>query len=520
MPVSVSYPGLYIEELPLSAHTIAAAPTSVAAFVGYTHPYKTKAPGDAVRIFGFSDYEAAFGGLYTSGLVDANVARAVYQFFLNGGSDAYVVGLKPLMHDSGGGATEFTNPAVAFKATVATTGGSIVFTAQELADVVPMKVAITNVRAVAPSVVLNTFDVVITYGSRIETYRGVQIGGDLALAPDAVINASSTLVQVAPGPGFGTALGGASSTAFTATPPAGFTGTFDPKDFTDVFQPDTPLDKVQIFNMLLTPGVSDNAVLSAALAFAERKLAFAIVDPPEMAAADGSGTLPPIDSLLPLIPRSQNGAIYFPYLLSTDPVTSTTISVPPSGYVAGVYARTDTRRGVWKAPAGLETTILNTVGPAPTGLMTDPRHGVLNLESVNVLRNFTGIGTVVFGARTLVADNDAYAQSKYVSVRRMTLFLEQTLLANLRWVVFEPNDEPLWIAIRTTIENFLLSLFNQGALQGSTPSQAFQVKCDATTTTADNQQNGVVNIVVAFAPLKPAEFVVIKIAQLAGQSAS
>jgi len=105
-------------------------------------------------------------------------------------------------------------------------------------------------------------------------------------------------------------------------------------------------------------------------------------------------------------------------------------------------------------------------------------------------------------------------------VRRMTLFLEQTLLANLRWVVFEPNDEPLWIAIRTSIENFLLSLFNQGALQGSKPSEAFQVKCDSSTTTPDDQQNGIVNIVVAFAPLKPAEFVVIKIAQLAGQSAS
>ena len=392
MPVSVSYPGLYIEELPLNSHTIAAAPTSVAAFVGYTHPYKTKAFGQAVRIFGFSDYEAAFGGLYTSGLVDSNVARAVYQFFLNGGSDAYVVGLKPLMHDSGGGSTEFTNPAVAFTATVPTTGGGMVFTARELADIVPMKVAITNVRAIAPSVVLNTFDVIVTYGSRIETYRGVQVGGDPNLAPDKMINGASSLVQVAGGPGFGTALAGVSTTTFTMTPPAGFTTTFDIGDFLDVFEPDTSLDKVQIFNMLLTPGVSDNAVLSAALSFAERKRAFAIVDPPEMAAADSSGSLPAIDTFLPLIPRSQNGALYFPYLLSTDPVTSATISVPPSGYVAGIYARIDTRRGVWKAPAGLETTVLNTVGPVPTGLMTDPRHGVLNLESINVLRNFSEIG--------------------------------------------------------------------------------------------------------------------------------
>ena len=126
---------------------------------------------------------------------------------------------------------------------------------------------------------------------------------------------------------------------------------------------------------------------------------------------------------------------------------------------------------------------------------------------------------MVWGARTIVANNTAFAQSMYVPVRRMTLFIEQTLLANLRWVVFEPNDEPLWTAIRTSIEAFMLSLFRQDALQGNTPSDAFQVKCDSSTTTPTDQQNGIVNIIVAFAPLKPAEFVVIKIAQLAGQTA-
>jgi phage tail sheath protein FI len=140
------------------------------------------------------------------------------------------------------------------------------------------------------------------------------------------------------------------------------------------------------------------------------------------------------------------------------------------------------------------------------------------LLSINCIRNFTGAGTVVFGARTLVADNQAFAQSKYVPVRRMTLFIEQTLVANLKWVVFEPNDEPLWLAIKSEIEAFLLSLFNQQALQGSTPTDAFQVKCDSTTTTAADQQNGVVNIVVGVALLKPAEFVIITISQLAGQT--
>jgi len=151
--------------------------------------------------------------------------------------------------------------------------------------------------------------------------------------------------------------------------------------------------------------------------------------------------------------------------------------------------------------------------------MTDQQQGVLNPLGVNCLREFTGSGTVVFGARTMVTANPALSNMwRYVPVRRMALFLEQTLYNSLGWVVFEPNDEPLWAAIRTSIEAFMLGLFRQGAFQGSTPSEAFQVKCDSQTTTQADIDNGIVNIVVAFAPLKPAEFVVIKIAQLAGQT--
>jgi len=150
--------------------------------------------------------------------------------------------------------------------------------------------------------------------------------------------------------------------------------------------------------------------------------------------------------------------------------------------------------------------------------MTDMRQGTLNPIGVNCLRDFPGIGTVVFGARTLVAENRSFQQWWYVPVRRMALFIEQSLYNNLGWVIFEPNDEPLWAAIRTTIDKFMLSLFRQGAFQGATPTQAFRVTCDSTTTTQTDIDLGIVNILVAFAPLKPAEFVVIKIAQLAGQT--
>jgi hypothetical protein len=220
-----------------------------------------------------------------------------------------------------------------------------------------------------------------------------------------------------------------------------------------------------------------------------------------------------------LVPKSvPNGALYFPYVNTIDPVTAQPLPLPPSGYVAGVYARTDNDRGVWKAPAGLETSLLNTTGVVDSGRMTDMRQGVLNPLGINVLRSFPGTGTVVWGARTLVTNNPSFQQWRYVPVRRMALFLEQTLLNNLGWVVFEPNAEPLWSAIRISIEGFMLSLYRQGAFFGTTPSEAFQVKCDSTTTTDEDIGNGIVNIVVGFRPLKPAEFVIIKIAQLAGQT--
>jgi phage tail sheath protein FI len=223
---------------------------------------------------------------------------------------------------------------------------------------------------------------------------------------------------------------------------------------------------------------------------------------------------------MPLAPVSPNGAIYFPYLQTVDAVTQQPLISPPSGYVAGIFAREDTAVSVGKAPAGLETTLLGTTGVVPWGRMTDKQQGVLNNDGVNCLREFPGLGPpVVFGARTLVASNTAFQQWKYVPVRRTALFIEQSLYGSLGWAVFQPNDTPLWNALTQEVEAFMLTLFRQGSyFQGSTPTEAFLVQCDATTTTPTDQQNGVVNILVGFAPLKPAEFVVIQIAQLAGQS--
>jgi len=515
MPVTPTYPGIYIEELPSSARTITAAPTSVTVFVGYTHPFKTRKPSQAIEIFNFTEYEREFGGFYESGLVDCQVAHAVNQFFINGGSVAYVVGLQAKYRNNTGGVLG----SGTVERSEAITGG-IKFIGLEPTELIPMTVTISNLNSTADSA-----DIVITYGSQVEVYRGVSLNTSSSdfiekrLGTDS--NPVSALIRVTPSsinyPATFPTVTADQQKSLTKTPPSGFATTFHPDDFINVLQPDMSLDKVSIFNLLLIPGVVDNGILSAALAFCERKQAFFIMDPPPQAAADGSGSLTPIADLIDILPKSKNGALYFPYLKSVNPITGRRLDLPPSGFVAGIYARTDLNRGVWKAPAGLETTILNTTGVVEQGLMTDQRQGTLNPLGVNCLRSFPGVGTVVYGARTLVTNNPAYQQWRYVPVRRIALFIKQTLYRNLGWVVFEPNDEPLWIAIRTSIENFMLSLFNQGAFQGSKPSLAFQVKCDSSTTTQTDIDNGIVNIIVAFAPLKPAEFVIVKIAQLAGQ---
>jgi uncharacterized protein len=530
MPVTVSYPGLYIEELPSSSRVITAAPTSITVFVGYVHPFQGECAqdpanfGKAYRIFSFDDYERIFGGLYRSSFIDSHVAYAVNQFFLNGGADAYVVGLKPRYVDR----TVSNLPDEDIKAAEGTLSG-IKFTAKQLTDVVKMTITITP----APGGPNNLADIFVAHGSDTEIFRGVKVAaGDPTTNTDKdfIHNRlkDARLVSVAPATG-----GQYPSSYSTGLRPLELAGmpapttltswtTFKAGHFTAVFDANSSLDKVDIFNILAVPGTSDAAVWASAIAFAERKRAFYILDPPPNVSADGAGgALTTIQTIMEggTVPTgSPNGAFYYPHLKSNDPLTGNVISLPPSGFVAGIYARTDTKRGVWKAPAGLETSIINTTGVVEEGRMTDMRQGTLNPLGVNVIRSFPGVGTVIWGARTTVTNVQSFQQWRYVPVRRTALFIEQTLLRNLGWVVFEPNDEPLWSAIRLTVENFMLSLFRQAAFQGATPSEAFLVKCDKTTTTQTDIDNGIVNIVVGFRPLKPAEFVIIKIAQLAGQS--
>jgi len=309
-------------------------------------------------------------------------------------------------------------------------------------------------------------------------------------------------------------------------------GALGPSDYTGGSTEDKTgiyaLEKADIFNLLVIPpderdGSTDPSVYGDAATYCFQRRAMLIVDPPDAwtanpnSAADDASGGTELGTIGGLVRR--NAAVYFPRLRDADPLRGNAVETfTPSGAVAGVIARTDATRGVWKAPAGLEAGVTGIRGLNVP--LTDGDSGKLNPVAINALRTFRDAGTVVWGARTM-AGRDALADEyKYVPVRRLALYIEESLFRGTQWVVFEPNDEPLWAQIRLNVGTFMHNLFRQGAFQGTSPREAYMVKCDAETTTQADRDLGVVNIVVGFAPLKPAEFVVIKIQQLARQAAT
>jgi hypothetical protein len=301
----------------------------------------------------------------------------------------------------------------------------------------------------------------------------------------------------------------------------------DPSLFTGIYA----LEKVDLFNLLLIPDatraltgnpntldpvVDPNAIYASAIAYCDQRRAFLLLDaPPNIntasAAIDWKTTL--------LTVNDPNGAAYFPRLRLPDPVNNYQLrTFAPCGVVAGLYARIDGTRGVWKAPAGTEATLSGV--QTMVYKLTDTEQGAINPLGLNCARIFPVYGPIMWGARTLVGADAEANQWKYVPVRRVALYIEESLYRGTKWVVFEPNDEPLWASIRLNVGAFMDSLFRKQAFQGQTADEAYFVKCDSETTTQADIDLGIVNILVGFAPLKPAEFVVITISQMSGQAQS
>jgi phage tail sheath protein FI len=383
------------------------------------------------------------------------------------------------------------------------------------------------------------------------TGSGIRINALLPQAPDAVVtitaptsgpkDAAGPLGLTAPfstnvahyalgtGNGTGTNAWGGSQTSSTAGKPGtGLPATADligdPGSFTGIYA----LQKVDLFNLLSIPDatranpsdpnaldttVDPNAIYSAAITLCDTMSAFLLIDsPPNVNTV--SGAVDWKSSGLSVV--DENGAAFFPRLRLPDPLNNYQLrTFAPSGVVAGLYARIDSTRGVWKAPAGTEATLTGV--QSLVYKLSDAEQGALNPLGLNCFRTFPVYGTVLWGARTLLGADAQASQWKYVPVRRLALFLEVSLYRGTQWVVFEPNDEPLWGQIRLNVGSFMQDMFRKGAFQGQTPADAYFVKCDSSTTTQNDIDQGIVNILVGFAPLKPAEFVIIQIQQMAGQ---
>jgi Bacteriophage tail sheath protein len=369
----------------------------------------------------------------------------------------------------------------------------------------------------------NQPDAVLALGAPTGTGAPQDVLSALALAGPAYNVAHYALGTNNSGAGYGNQFASARGVDGTGLPGTGdLIG--DPATFKGIYA----LQKVDLFNLLSIPdatraqpvnsatldaNVNSTAVYSAAIALCDQRRAFLLVDPPPNVTTI-AGALDWMTGSLGI--TDPNGAAFFPRLRLPDQANNYNLrTFAPSGVVAGVYATTDGTRGVWKAPAGIGASLSGVQGM--TYLMSDQENGLLNPAGLNCLRTFPVYGPVLWGARTLQGADAETSQWKYVPVRRMALFLEESLYRGTKWVVFEPNDAPLWAAIRLNIGSFMQTLFLKQAFQGATPDVAYFVKCDSETTTQADIDNGIVNILVGFAPLKPAEFVVIQIEQLTGQ---
>jgi hypothetical protein len=278
------------------------------------------------------------------------------------------------------------------------------------------------------------------------------------------------------------------------------------------------LDSVDLFNLMVLPGdeeIGDThlQLWGPASIYCLQNRAFLLMDAPDSWTNEDRpvATNVEVNNLRALV-ENDYSAVFYPKALYSDRGIKKFIG--PSGMIAGLISRTDSTRGVWKAPAGTEANLRGILDLQVN--LTDRENGVLNKLGVNCLRKFPS-GIVNWGARTMDGFDGKGSEWKYIPIRRLALFIEESLYRGTKWVVFEPNDEPLWAKIRMNLGAFMMSLFRQGAFQGSTPDRAYFVKCDAETTTQNDRNLGIVNIEVGFAPLKPAEFVVIKIQQIASE---
>jgi phage tail sheath protein FI len=545
----ITAPGVYVQEIPSGNHTITGVPTSVTVFMGRT---RWGALGTPTTITSYSQYQQLFGGP----LPGTYLASCVEDFFLNGGMQAIVVRLfrgdpssalavldaaKQVWSDPETGKPTDPDvpgwgPALGKNTQPILQAASPGTWAKKLSVRIDRKGLMTaqTAKGAAPTyqtLVLtkyktddwaadDLFNVTVTLDAGggqqiVERFKCVSLNdhaGSRRLSQ--VLEHESRLVRLGSSP----AGGGAPAAAVGADSAALSDADFD--------QAVGILDKVETFNLICAPPdaeLGDSDSLStvstntngklAALAKARR--AMLIVDtPPAWSAPTFDRTTLTAEHFSTDLgvtagdDSARYAAAYFPWMIKADPLNGDAPrAVPPCGAVAGIMARTDQSRGVWKAPAGVESGIGGIERLSYP--LSDVETGNLNDIGVNCLRSFSSTGPVIWGARTLKGSDALADDFKYVPIRRLASYMEESLRRGTNWAVFEPNDEPLWAQMRLSVGTFMAELFRQGAFQGSSAKDAYSVVCDASVNPPDEVNQGLLNVVISYAPLKPAEFVVL-----------
>ena len=530
MPDPTRHPGVYLQEITAGPSPIVALPTAVAAFVGRAPRGRVDEP---VTVHSLSEFTREFGAPWTEG----TLGHAVRDYFANGGQVAVVVRAHRATSGSSGIARLDGGPLSLRAASPGAWGGRLRWRLE--------RSALGPATPVARTLRLNPADLFdltvqeVRAGTPMERtvvteelFRHVTLR-DSSRRIDRVLAASSQLVRwrgaAAPAPRRVTdavvdpvtaAQDARGATAARVQAVIDALGAHDgePLDVEALLGTGEgstrglyALERAEHFTLLcLPPDTGDGdvlpAVVEAAARYCERRRAFLVVDPP--AAWDSRGTA--VAGAPALAALGPNAAVYFPRLRQPDPARADRVGTfAPCGAVAGVIARMDAEHGVWKAPTGTGATLTGV--PALAQTLTDDDVRALDPLGVNALRALPGAAPVVWGARTLPAAG-ADPEWKYVPIRRLALHLESSIDRGLQWVVFEPNGPKLWTQVRRRVHDFLTAIFHQGALMGATPDDAFFVRCDATTMTEADLAAGRLVATVGVAPVRPAEFVILRFA--------
>jgi len=510
-------PGVYVEEIERGPKPIEGVATSTAAFLGETE----RGPVQPRLVTSYNDYLRTFGGVFAD---DKFMPQAVNAFFENGGHRAYICRITaddatPAFHDfddyrvtavgrGGWGKRVFVKigPSTT-KVGPKPVGIRLQIAYWQTDPGAPLPDPFAGAVLANPPTLVESFDDVVLDNPGSPNHYSKRIGDP---AKPGQGNSSLILFDLKPGAAVPPQLNVPVPSALDQGGTEGVAG-ISVADY--VGQNNDPslrtgleallLDQYREVALVYAPNAADDVVKKVVGHCENQRFRFAVID-----AAAGQGNPGNID------PRGDNdskyAAFYYPWITISDPQSGARRKIPPGGAVLGIYARSDSERGVFKAPA-------NEVVRGALDLeynIDEGTQGVLNPRGVNVIRQFPGRGIRVWGARTLSSD----ALWKYVPVRRLFIFLERSIYEGTQWVVFEPNDERLWARVKDTIRLFLRTQWREGALMGATEAEAFRVVCDRTTMTQDDILNGRLICEIGIAPVRPAEFVIFRLFQMTAEA--